>query len=129
MISFKTNSVDDYIANQRAELIPMLMQIRGIIRSVAPEAEEVVSYRVPCYKHYGMFIGFGAHKSGCSLYAMNTHILSEFSSELKDLKHSGSTIHFDVKKKLPVALVKKLVKARMKQNEEKAVMKKKVAKS
>ena len=119
----KPKNVDEYIAGQPDEVQPMLEQMRVIIRSVAPNAEEVVSYGVPVYKHHGMFIGFGVHKGGCSLYAMNTRILGEFSSELKGAKISGSTLHFDVKKKLPVTLVKKLVKARMKQNEERAMLK------
>ena len=121
----KHNNVDSYIASQPAELRAMLEHIRKIIRSVTPDAEEVISYMVPCYKYYGMFVSFGVHKGGCSLYAMNTKILGEFAQEIADkgLKYSGSTIHFDVKKKLPAALVWKLVRARKEQNENKAIIK------
>lgn len=126
MKAAKAKNVDDYINSRSAELIPMLVQIRDIIRAVAPQAEEAVSYGVACYRHHGMFIGFGVHKGGCSLYAMNTTILGEFKDEIREkgIKVSGSTIHFDPQKKLPVALLKKLVKARMKQNEERAALKK-----
>ncbi len=121
MKAFKAKNVDDYIANQPEELIEMLVHIRHIIQSVAPDAEEVISYRIPCYKLHGMFVGFGTHKGGCSLYAMNTKILGEFGKELdnKGIKYSGSTVHFGANQKLPVALIKKMVKARMKQNIEK----------
>ena len=116
----KNKNVDAYIASQPVAVREMLKQIRSIIRSIVPDAEEVISYQVPSYKYHGMLVGFGIHKNGCSLYTMNTKILGSLSKELKDLEYSGSTIHFNPQRPLPVALIKKLVRQRMKENEERA---------
>ena len=117
-------TVDDYIASEPAAIRAMLGQIRSIIQSVVPaETEETVSYMVPSYKYHGMLVGFGARKNGCSFYAMSNTILSEFAGELKDLKYNVSTIHFDLDKPFPVALIKKITKQRIKHNRERALMK------
>jgi len=117
-------TVDSYIASEPAAIRTMLEEIRGIIKSVVPEeTEEIISYMVPCYKYNGMLVGFGARKDGCSFYAMSTTILGEFEKELKGLKYNGTTIHFDVGKKLPAALIKKITKQRIKYNTEKALLK------
>jgi len=119
-------NVDDYIAGQPIAVRGMLEQIRGIIRSVVPDAEEVISYHIACYKHQGMLVGFGVHKDGCSFYTMNPKIANSFSAELEKVKLSGSTIHFDLQESLPVALIQQIVKYRMQENEERAAAKKRV---
>lgn len=116
----KPKTVDDYIALQPVELREMLEQIRSAIKSVAPKAEEVISYMVPCYKLHGMLIAFGAHKKGCSLYAMRPDKIKQLAKEFKDIKYAGSTIHFDAGKKIPIALIKKATKLRLQENIEKA---------
>ena len=117
-------TVDDYIASEPAATRAMLEQIRSIIKSVVPEGtEETVSYMVPSYKYHGMLVGFGARKDGCSFYAMSTTILGEFEKELKGLKYSGSTVHFDLGSKLPATLIKKIIKQRIKHNTERALVK------
>ena len=117
------NNVDEYIAYQETSLQPILKKIRATIHSVVPGAEECISYMIPCYKHEGMLVGFVTHKKGCSFYTMNPAILRSYASDLKDLKYTGSTIHFDPKKAVPVALVKKLIKHRLKENKERAMLK------
>ena len=120
----KPATVDAYIVAEPTEIRPMLEQIRSIIKSVVPaEAEETVSYMVPSYKYHGMLVGFGARKNGCSFYAMSNTILNEFADELKGLKYNVSTIHFDLGKPLPVALIKKITKQRIKYNRERALLK------
>jgi uncharacterized protein YdhG (YjbR/CyaY superfamily) len=120
----KIRNVDEYIAIQPLALREMLEEIRTLIHSVIPAAEEVISYMIPCYKHHGMLVGFGAHKGGCSFYAMNTKILNTYAKELARFKYTGSTIHVDPKQPLPVALLTKIIKQRVKENEEKARLKK-----
>jgi len=124
ILIMKNKSIDDYIAGKLPELQSMLKQIRSTIQSVVPGAEEVISYMIPCYKQDGMLVGFGVHKKGCSFYTMNPAILSSFSEELTNFKYTGSTIHFDPKKTLPVALIKKIIKLRVKENEERSDFKK-----
>jgi len=116
--------VDDYIASQPLAVREMLERIRGIIRSVVPDAEEVISYQIACYKYHGMLVGFGVHKIGCSFYTMNPEIMGSFSNELKEFKYSGATIHFNLQQSLPVALIEGIIKQRMHENEEVALLKK-----
>jgi len=117
-------TVEDYISRKPPDKAKMLRQIRKIVQSACPEAEEVINYRIPCYKHFGLVVGFGVQKSGCSFYIMNNKILSSFSEELKNVKFKGGTIHFDPQDKLPVALLKKIIKFRIKENEERNWLKK-----
>jgi len=116
--------VDDYIRHQDTHLQPMLEQIRCLIRSVIPAAEECISYMIPCYRHHGMLVGFGTHKKGCSFYTMNPTLLRTYTEVLKNITYTGSTIHFDPAKKLPLALIKKITKHRIRENEERAWLKK-----
>jgi uncharacterized protein YdhG (YjbR/CyaY superfamily) len=116
-------NIDDYISYQEPALQPMLKKIRATIRSVVPAAEECISYMIPCYKLHGMVVGFGTHKKGCSFYTMNPAILRSYVEDLGDLKYTGSTVHFDPKKAIPVALIKKITKHRVKENEERAWLK------
>jgi uncharacterized protein YdhG (YjbR/CyaY superfamily) len=116
-------NIDDYISYQEPALQPMLKKIRATIRSVVPAAEEYISYMIPCYKLHGMVVGFGTHKKGCSFYTMNPAILRSYVEDLGDLKYTGSTVHFDPKKAIPVALIKKITKHRVKENEERAWLK------
>ena len=118
------NNVDDYIAGQPAAVRGMLQQMRTIIRSTVPDAEEVISYHIACYKHQGMLVGFGVHKDGCSFYTMNPKISNAFPNELEKVKLSGGTVHFNLQEPLPVALIEKVTKHRMQENEERAVAKK-----
>lgn len=119
-------NVDEYISFQQTNLQPMLAKIRATIQSVVPNAIECISYMIPCYKHHGMLVGFGTHRHGCSFYTMNPAILGTYTKELGELKYTGSTIHFDPKKPVPVTLVKKIIRHRIKENEENAMLKKMV---
>ncbi len=123
MKSQASKNVDAYIAGKPAELTATLEQLRAIIRAAVPNAEEVISYMIPCYKLQGMLVGFGVHKKGCSFYTMNPKILSRYAEELKGFEYTGSTLHLDPKKKVPVALLKKIIKARIKENEDMTALK------
>ena len=115
--------VDDYIAYQEPALQPMLKKIRATIQSLVPDAEECISYMIPCYKLDGMLVGFGTHKKGCSFYTMNPVMLSSFAGDLKGITYSSSTLHLEPGKAVPVALLKKLTKYRIKENKERAALK------
>lgn len=113
-------TVKEYIARQPEEYRATLEELRSLILSVAPDAEEVISYQVPCFKYHYMMVGLGVNKNFCSLYVMNPSLVKELKSEFKKGRVSGSTIHFEPGEKLPAALIKKIVKTRMKENELKA---------
>ena len=90
-----------------------------MIRSAAPrEATEVISYQIPAIKHDRILVWFAAFSGHCSLFP-TAAIVEKFKNELKDFTTSKGTIQFPVDKPLPIALIKKLVKARVAQNESK----------
>ncbi len=110
------NSVDEYISGQSKEAQVLLKQLRSIIVKTAPKANEVLSYHMPAYKYHGMLLYFAAHKNHVGLYPMPS-ALKQFQKELVGYKTSKSTIQFPLDKKLPVMLIKKIVKFRVRENE------------
>jgi uncharacterized protein YdhG (YjbR/CyaY superfamily) len=117
-------TVDDYIDSQSEPLQPVLKQLRLAIRHAAPAAEELISYQIPTYKYKGPLIHFAVFKDHCSLIIINRLILQKFGKELKTFKTTGTTIHFTPEHPLPLALVQKIVRIRMKDNGERQVLKK-----
>ena len=113
-------NVDEYLASVPEPARSTLKKIRAAIRSAAPpEATEVISYRIPMFKYRGMLMGFAAFSNHCSLFPGSLFALKEFKNELKDFQTSKGTIRFPIDKPPSAALVKKLVKARIVENERK----------
>ncbi len=109
-------TVDDYLAALPEEARATLEKIRKTIKAVAPSATEVISYQIPMYKHHGMLVGFAAFKDHCSFFP-GAKAMVTYKDELKAYKTSKGTIRFPIGKPLPAALVKKLVKTRIAENE------------
>lgn len=124
--SITPKNIDDYIARQPEEFRPTLEKLRTIIRSLVPQAEESISYQVACFKYRYMLVGIGANKNYCSLYTMSPSLASALKKEFKEVKISGATIHLPPSEPLPVALIKKIVKTRVKENEAKYSQKSKI---
>ncbi len=124
----KTKNIDDYISLQSEDSIEGLQKLRQIIRSVAPDAIETISYHMPAFKYHGMLVGFAAWKNHYGFYPWNSKTVVDFTEELKGYETSKGAIQFPKNKPLPVALIKKIVKARMKANIEKEKAKKKPTK-
>jgi uncharacterized protein YdhG (YjbR/CyaY superfamily) len=114
-------TIDDYLALQSEKVMMALERIRQIIRNNAPGAEELISYGMPSFKIHGrQLVYFAAFKEHMSLFPANASLIEEMKKELKPYVTTKGSIHFTLDKPLPVALVKKIVKARVKQNLEKA---------
>jgi uncharacterized protein YdhG (YjbR/CyaY superfamily) len=113
-------TVDDYLAGLPEKEQAVLQGLRETIRSAAPEAEEVISYRIPLYKHHGHLVGFAAFKDHCSLFVTNSAVRDQFAKELEPYEVEGTTVRFTVENPLPAALVTKIVKSRMAENEARA---------
>jgi uncharacterized protein YdhG (YjbR/CyaY superfamily) len=112
------HDVDEYLANVPEPARSTLNKVRAIIRSAAPpDATEAISYRIPTFRYKGALIGFAAFPKHCSLYPMSTAVMAAFKSELRGFDTAKGTIHFPLDKPPSVALVKKLVKARIAENE------------
>lgn len=110
-------NIDEYLAGVPEPARSTLSKMRAAIRSaVPPEAIETISYRIPAFKHKGVLVWFAAFSEHCSLFP-TASVIDAFRNELKGFRTSKGTIHFPLDKPLPVALIKKLVKARVAQNE------------
>jgi len=107
--------VDAYIKGAPKETRAQLTQLRKIIKSMAPDAEESISYRMPYYKYNGALVGFAAFKNHIGFFP--GAIIHEFERELKGYQTAKGTIHFPIGKPLPVTLIRKLIKARIASNE------------
>jgi len=111
--------IDSYLASLPENDIVVLESLRQIVRSVAPEAEEAISYGMPMFKYHGMLVGFAAAKDHYGFYPCNSRTVEQFKDELAGFSTSKGTIRFPKDKPLPVALIKKIVKARIKENRSK----------
>ena len=114
-------NVDEYLAGVPEPGRSTLNKIRAVIRAAAPpEATEVISYRIPMFKYKGMLMGFAAFSNHCSLFPGSLSAMKALKNEFKDFETSKGTIRFPVDKPPSDALVKKLVKARLAENERKS---------
>ena len=118
-------SVDEYIATADPHAKKALQDIRKTIKAAAPKAEEVISYQIPGYKYHGMLVFFAAWKNHISLYPAPWGAES-LKKEMSAYDGSKGTIKFPLDKPMPLTLIKKMVKYRMKENEVKASLKKSV---
>ena len=112
----KPKNVDAYIAAAPREVHAKLKALRAAIKEAAPDAEERISYGMPYYAYKGRLAYFRHWKGLIGLY-IPTPVVEEHNRELKAYETSNATVRFTLDKKLPVALIKKLVKARVKKNE------------
>lgn len=110
-------TVDEYLARLPADMHKALEALRRLIRSVAPEATEVISYRMPTFRHHGGLVAYAAAAKHCALYVMSPAVMKAHAAALAGFDTSTATIRFLPDEPLPAALVKKLVRARMRENE------------
>lgn len=109
--------VDDYLASVPEDARAALERLRTIIKAAAPGGSEVISYRIPIYKHNGkLLVGFAAFTEHCSLFVMSPQVMRAHAADLKGYDTAKGTVHFPADKPLPAALIRKLVKARLAEN-------------
>jgi len=109
-------NIDEYIALQPEKVQVFLEKLRQTIKAAAPNAEEVISYGMPAFRYHGILVYFAAFKNHYSLFPANSSLIADMEEELKMYKTSKGTLQFKFDKPLPVALIKKIVKERVKQN-------------
>jgi len=106
-------NVEEYLAGVPEPARSTFSKLRAAIQSAAPaEAAEIISYRIPAFKHKRVLVWFAAFSNHCSLFP-TAAVIETFKNELKGFSTSKGTIHFPTDKPLPIALIKKLVKARV----------------
>ena len=108
------DDIDTYLASLSPDKRVALQKLRRTIRAAAPEAEECISYRMPAFRQHGLLVAYAGFTNHCSLFPCGS--TKAFAKDLARYETSKGTIRFDPKKPLPVALVRKIVKARLAQN-------------
>jgi uncharacterized protein YdhG (YjbR/CyaY superfamily) len=122
----KPTNTDEYVARFPEEIKKRLELVRATIKKAAPGAEETISYGIPAFKlNHGYLIYFAGYKNHIGLYPapVNNEV---FSKELSAYKTGKGSVQFPLNKPMPLALVTKIVKFRVKENEEKLNAKKAV---
>ena len=117
----KPKTIDEYLADVNADHRGVLEKLRKAIHAVAPKAEECISYGIPAFRLNGRpLVFFGAWANHCAFYPGSSTMLKKFRNELRDFQTSKGTLRFSPDKPVPVALVKKLLKARIAENNARA---------
>lgn len=113
----KAATIDEYLAAVADDQRGALEALRKTIRSVAPRAEECISYQLPAFRLDGkVLVGFGATAKHCAFYLMSSTVVEAHEGDLSRWGTSKGTIRFQPEDPLPAALVTRLVKARIAEN-------------
>ena len=113
-----TADVDAYLAKVPEPARATLEKVRATIRSVVPaETTEGLSYGMPTFRYKGALVAYAAFKDHCSFFPCQASLIDQMKDELKNYRTSKGTLQFPLDKPLPAALVKKMVKARIAENE------------
>ncbi len=106
-------TIDEYLARIPDDQRVALEKLRRDIRTIVPTAEECISYQVPTFRFEGrMLISFGAATKHCAIYP-GAYPIAALGRDAARYDTSKGTLRFDAKNPLPVALVRRLVKARL----------------
>ena|SRR5689334_4692148 len=106
-------TVESYFARVPEPARAMLSALQQAIRSAAPRGTtEIISYRMPAFKHHRVLVWYAAFRDHCSLFPGGS-VLQGFKDETSRFKTSKGTIQFPLDEPLPVRLIKKIVKARV----------------
>ena len=112
--------VDAYLAQVPEPAHTTLQKVRATIRSVVPkEATEGLSYGMPAFRYKGALVGYAAFKDHCSFFPMQASLIDDMKDELKTYRTSKGTLQFPQDKPLAPALLKKMVKLRVAENDRK----------
>ncbi len=110
-------SVDEYIATFPEGTQKVLQQLRGTIRKALPEAEEVISYKMPAYRLGDRpVVWFAGWKMTYSIYPLTGRLFEELKGELTPFKVNKSTLRFPLSQPVPVKLIARIAKLRAKED-------------
>ncbi len=110
----KFESVNDYLRSMQPEVRKTLQAVRKSILASAKGLDEVISYNIPGYKLNGKAVVFIAgFKNHCSLYPITKDLVKSLGNKLDKYTIKGSTLQYEIGKPLPAALVKLIVKERI----------------
>ncbi len=111
------DAVSEYLSQVPQPQRAALEKLRSTIKSVVPEATEVISYDIPTFKlNRRMLVSYAAFKKHCSFFP-GAGPIEKHADALESFQTSKGTIQFTPQHPLSAALVKKLVKTRIRLNE------------
>jgi uncharacterized protein YdhG (YjbR/CyaY superfamily) len=109
-------NVDEYISEQPEAAQVVLQLVRSTLRKALPEAEEVISYKIPAYKlHGGIALYFAGWKQHYSLYPAGERLVAALKDQLASYKVSKGTIRFPLSEPVPVRLIERIARFRAKE--------------
>lgn len=118
MKTIQAKTIDEYIGGFPKNVQQLLEEIRATIRKAAPEAEETISYAIPTFKLNGTLVHFAAYKNHIGLYPAPREE-EVFKKALSAYEGGKGTVKFPIDDPIPLSLISKIVKYRMKKNLEK----------
>jgi uncharacterized protein YdhG (YjbR/CyaY superfamily) len=119
-----SQTIDDYIAGFSPDVQEKLQQVRDTIRKAAPDAGETIKYQLPTFVLNGNLVHFGAFKTHIGFYPTPSGI-NKFKKELSAYQGAKGSVQFPLDKPIPLALISKIVKFRVKESQQKTAAKKK----
>ena len=115
----KPSTIDDYLKSVPEDRRRALEDLRAKIRSIVPDAEECISYRIPAFRLNGVVVaGFCATAKGCSYFPFSGSTLTTVARDIVRYDQTKGSLHFSSDEPLPTALVRKLIKARIAETKE-----------
>ena len=114
----RPEAVDAYLQGLPDDQREALEQIRSAVRAAAPEATELISYRIPTFKNEGRpLVAYAAFKGHLSFFPMSSAVIETLRDDLDGFElHGKTTIRFSPDRPLPAKLVRRVVKARIAEN-------------
>lgn len=115
MKATQINTIDEYIAGFPEEMQVILNKVRATIKKAAPDAEETISYSMPAFKQNGYLAYFAAYKNHIGFYPIPP-ATEKFREELSAYKTGKGSVQFPLDQPMPLTLISKIVKYRLKEN-------------
>jgi uncharacterized protein YdhG (YjbR/CyaY superfamily) len=110
-------AVDAYIEGLPEDRRPSMRQLRDTIRAAAPDAEEVITYKMPGFKAHGTFlVSYDAFKAHYSLFPASQEIIDALGAEVAPHVKGRGTLQFPASKPLPLDLIRRIVEIRVREN-------------
>ena len=114
-------AVDTYIDGLPAEKQVPMRQLRATIRAAAPDADEVITYKMPGFKAHGSFlVSYDAFKRHYSLFPWNDEMVAELGDAIQPYVKGRGTLQFPASKPLPLDVIRRIVEIRVRQSEPEA---------
>lgn len=112
------STIDEYLKTVPQDRRRALEDLRAKIRSIIPDAAECISYRIPAFRLDGVVVaGFCATSKGCSYFPFSGSTLATLACDLARYEQTKSSLHFSPDEPLPAALLRKLIKTRIKETQ------------